>query len=200
MNTLDFLIAAVILLGLVKGLMCGFFRQVVSIAGFIVGLLVACALYAALGDKIAPHIGSGIFAGRALAFIVLWIGVPIGLSFLAHLLTKAVETVHLGWLNRLGGALLCGLKYAVFLSCLLNVAFRVHLVSAAAGEDSLLYHPVRTMSDKLFDVGKARVERAVERASSLDGGECRKDGMRPREAACGTFLPLAINEGNGSDK
>ena len=37
MNALDILILAVVLVGFVKGLMCGFFRQVVSIVGVFSG-------------------------------------------------------------------------------------------------------------------------------------------------------------------
>jgi len=91
MNALDILILAVVLVGFVKGLMCGFFRQVVSIVGFLAGLWVAFMLYSVLGDWIAPYIGSDVSVGRALAFILLWIGVPVGLSLLAYMLTKAVE-------------------------------------------------------------------------------------------------------------
>ncbi len=171
MCALDILILAVALAGFAKGVTCGFFRQVVSIVGFFVGLWVAFMLYSALGDWIAPHIGSDVSAGRALAFILLWIGVPVGLSLLAYMLTKAVETVKLGWLNRLGGALLGGLKYMVFLSCALNVAFRIHLISDSAGERSRLCHPVRAVSDKLFDVCKTRVARAVEDTASPAHGK-----------------------------
>lgn len=178
MNALDILILAVVLVGFVKGLMCGFFRQVVSIVGFLAGLWVAFMLYSALGDWIAPYIGSDVSVGRALAFILLWIGVPVGLSLLAYMLTKAVETVKLGGLNRLGGALLGGLKYMVFLSCALNVAFRIHLISGSTGEHSRLYYPVRAMSDKLFDVCKTHVVRVVEDAASPVCGQDPKKQLR----------------------
>ena len=172
------LILAVVLVGFVKGLMCGFFRQVVSIVGFLAGLWVAFMLYSVLGDWIAPYIGSDVSVGRALAFILLWIGVPVGLSLLAYMLTKAVETVKLGGLNRLGGALLGGLKYMVFLSCALNVAFRIHLISGSTGEHSRLYHPVRAMSDKLFEVCKTHVVRVVEDAASPACGQDPKKQLR----------------------
>ena len=160
MNALDILILAVVLAGFVKGLMCGFFRQVVSIVGFLAGLWVAFILYSALGDWIAPYIGSDVSVGRALAFILLWIGVPVGLSLLAYMLTKAVETVKLGGLNRLGGALLGG------------------LISGPTVGHSRLYHPVRAMSDKLFDVCKIHVVRAVEDAASPAFGQDPKKQLR----------------------
>ena len=77
MNALDILILAVVLVGFVKGLMCGFFRQVVSIVGFLAGLWVAFMLYSVLGDWIAPYIGSDVSVGRALAFILLWVAVGV---------------------------------------------------------------------------------------------------------------------------
>ncbi len=175
MNATDVLIIAVALAGFVKGMVCGFFRQVVSIVGFLVGLFVAFMLYSALGDWIAPHIGSGVTAGRALAFILLWIGVPVGLSLVAFLLTKAVESAHLGWLNRTGGALLGGLKYMVFLSCVLNVAWGLRLVSPAM-EESRLYRPVCALSGKLFDMCKARVTHAGDGKTSCLQDEGAADG------------------------
>ncbi|MCD8317831.1 MAG: CvpA family protein [Paraprevotella sp.] len=168
MNGLDVFILIVIALGLIKGCLCGFFRQVVSIVGFLVGLLVACLLCSALGDWLAPHIGSGESAGRVLAFILLWIGVPVALSLLAHVLTKAIESVKLGGLNRLGGAVLGGLKYMIFLSCVLNVGLHLHLISADTESSSHLYHPVRAVSARLFEMCKAEVVHTVKQAVSAD--------------------------------
>jgi len=78
----------------------------------------------------------------------------------------------------LGGALLGGLKYMVFLSCALNVAFRIHLISGSTGEHSRLYYPVRAMSDKLFDVCKTHVVRVVEDAASPACGQDPKKQLR----------------------
>ena len=93
MIALDILILAVVLAGFVKGLMCGFFRQVVSIVGFLAGLWVAFMLYSALGDWIAPYIGSDVSVGRALAFILLCNEDPVGLSLNANKMTKTNTTL-----------------------------------------------------------------------------------------------------------
>ncbi len=161
MNALDIAILVVGVLGLVKGYVSGFFRQVVSIVGFLAGLLVAFMLYATLGDWLAPYVGGSLQTGRALAFILLWVGVPVGLSLLAFVLTKAAEGVCLGGLNRLGGALLCCLKYMVFLSCVLNVADRVRLIPLSMEQRSHLYGPVKTVSAMLFETCKSHAARTV---------------------------------------
>ena len=37
---------------------------------------------------------------QVLAFIAIWIAVPLVFTVVASLLTKAMEAVSLGWLNR----------------------------------------------------------------------------------------------------
>lgn len=82
--------------------MSGFLRQIVSIVGFLAGLLVAMMLYSVFGDWLAPCIGTDVSVGRALAFVLLWIGIPIILLWIARILTRTIEAVSLGGLNRLG--------------------------------------------------------------------------------------------------
>lgn len=171
MGALDVLILAVLLLGFVKGAVGGLFRQVVSLVGFFAGLLVAFMLYSALGEWLAPLVGGDVTVGRALAFVLIWLGVPVALSLLAFVLTKAAETVHLGGLNRLGGALLGGLKYLLFLSCALNVASRLQWVPEPMAEQSRLYGRVHALAGIAFDVCKPYVVRAVGRMTSSGGGE-----------------------------
>ena len=83
MGVLDILILAVLLVGLVKGAMGGFFRQTVSTVGFFAGLLLAFMLYSALGEWLAPLVGGDVTFGRGLAFVLIWLGIPAALSFVA---------------------------------------------------------------------------------------------------------------------
>lgn len=169
MGVLDILILAVLLVGLVKGAMDGFFRQTVSTVGFFAGLLLAFMLYSALGEWLAPLVGGDVTFGRGLAFVLIWLGIPAALSFVAFVLTKAAETVHLGGLNRLGGALLGGVKYLLFLSCALNVASSLHLVPASAIGTSRFYGPVHAVAGVAFDACKPHVDRVVKRMVPPDG-------------------------------
>lgn len=162
MNTLDRIILVMFLIGIVKGWAGGFFRQVVSGTGFLAGLLVAYMLYAVLGDWLAPQLGAELSMGRALAFILLWIGVPVLLSLVAYILTQTMKGMNLGGLNRLGGACIGGLKYVIFISCVLNVAFRLQLISTSLEESSRLYSPVQQLSEILFELGKEQVCRMAD--------------------------------------
>ena len=153
--------------------MGGFIRQVVSTTGFVVGLVLAFVLYAALGEWLAPLVGGDVTLGRALAFVLVWLGIPLALSLSAFVLTKVAETVHLGGLNRLGGTLLGGVKYLLFLSCVLNVGASLHLVPVAAAAQSYWYEPVRAVAGLAFEICKPHIVRTVERIvlSCLVGGD-----------------------------
>lgn len=151
MNALDVIIIVVLLFGMVKGWMSGFFRQIASIAGVILGLLLATMLYITVGDWLAPQIGMVKGVARALAFILIWVGVPLALSIVAYFLTKTAETLCLDGINRLGGALVGGLKYVVFLSCVLNVGIWLQIMDKPENTKSHLYAPMTAISGVLFD-------------------------------------------------
>ena len=73
MTVIDIVILVFIGIGTVWGMMKGFIRQLSSLVGLIVGLLVARALFVEVGDWVAPAIGVSVTIGRVLAFFMLWI-------------------------------------------------------------------------------------------------------------------------------
>ena len=162
MHGIDIILFLLLLVGAWKGWSSGFFRQLTSVVGFFLGLLIAWMFYDHVAEFLAPYTGTTAELARVLAFVLLWIGVPVALSFLAHLLTRAIQSVNLGGLNRFGGACLCALKYVVFLSCLLNVLAIVRLVPGAMVSGSRLYSPVCAISGKMFEVCMPHVVRVVD--------------------------------------
>ena len=104
MTMIDILIIAAFGAGTVIGFMKGFIRQLASILGLIVGLLAAKALYAGLAGRLCPAVTDSMTVAQILAFLIIWIAVPLGFTLVASLLTKALEAISLGWLNRLLGS------------------------------------------------------------------------------------------------
>ena len=133
--------------GAVAGYLNGFFKQVVSIVGLIVGLLVARALFGVVGEKLAVGVGMSVTFGQILAFLLIWIIVPIGLSLLASILTKMADVISLGILNRGLGAGVGLLKYALWISIVINlvefVDVKSSLIHAESKEASILYYPMQ---------------------------------------------------------
>lgn len=146
---LDWIILIVIAAGAFIGWQKGFLKQLTSFVGFFVGLLLACLLYHALGDKLAPALGTSATLGHFFAFIILWIAVPWGLSLVASLLVHVLKAVSLGFFDSLSGALIGALKYALFISIFINMLqfldFKEKVISHEKKETSALYYPVGKM-------------------------------------------------------
>ena len=110
MEVIDIIILVVIGLGVVQGLMKGSIKELAAIVGFVAGLLLARALFGTVAEQLAPALGTSITIAQILSFILIWVAVPIGCSLVASVLTKALNVINLGWLNRLAGALLGAVK------------------------------------------------------------------------------------------
>lgn len=96
MATIDIIILAMIGVGVIMGLIKGFVKQMASIVGLIAGLLMARALFGIVAERLAPVLGTSTTVAQVLAFILIWIAVPLGFAFVASLLTKALDAVPYG--------------------------------------------------------------------------------------------------------
>ena len=143
MNTLDIILLALIGLGAVLGFAKGALKQLAGLLGLVVGLLAAKALYATVAKEVFSRVTDNLTVAQVLSFVAIWVAVPLLFWLVAALLTRAMEAVSLGWVNRLLGAALGGLVHALVLSLLLCVVEVVDtedvLLSRAAKRQSVLY-------------------------------------------------------------
>ena len=158
MATLDVIICAVVCVGVLSGFVRGFFRQLASVAGVLVGLFAAQKGYLAVASLLSPSPIESVPFAKALSFVLIWLLVSLLIAWLALLLTKVVELLFLGCLNRLLGALLGAFKYTLVagcLICLLDFADGENkLISREEKEESLLYYPVKSFAASLFPVAE----------------------------------------------
>ena len=95
---------------------------------------------------------------QILAFVIIWIAVPLIFTLVASVLTKAMEAVSLGWLNRLLGAGLGALKYLLLVSLVVCVIQFIdtdsQLISQTKKEESLLYYPMERFAGMFFPAAK----------------------------------------------
>ena len=101
MTSLDIILLVLIGTGAVLGFAKGFLRQLAGLLGLIVGLLAAKALYATVADEVFSQVTDDAGLARGLAFVAIWLLGPLLYLLVASLLTRALEAVALGWLNRL---------------------------------------------------------------------------------------------------
>ncbi len=117
MNGLDIIILAGLVFSAFLGLRRGLIKSVLSLAGLIVGVVLASNFYGLLA-KTLTFIPSENTA-NIVAFIIILVVVIIIANVLSALLKFAIKAVMLGWVDHLGGAIFGFLMGAVFWGALL---------------------------------------------------------------------------------
>lgn len=166
MAAIDIIILAMIGVGAIGGLLKGFVKQMASIVGLIAGLLVARALFGTVAERLEPALGTSTTVAQVLAFVLIWVAVPLGFALVASLLTKALDAVHLGWLNRWLGSGLGALKYMILIGLAIHVMEYMdpkdEIISQTKKKESVLYYPMRDFSGIFFPVFKNVTEQLIE--------------------------------------
>jgi len=122
MNILDFIILGLITFFIIKGIFRGFFREISSLAGIIVGFLI--------GNHYHPHMALFLKAYipfekflPLISFIILFILVVIFFNLSGILLHHLFKKLLIGWLDRglgIGLALIKGIIISYLLIVLLT--------------------------------------------------------------------------------
>ena len=148
--------------GVIQGLMKGSMKELASVVGFVAGLLLARALFGTVAEQLAPALGTSITIAQILSFILIWVAVPIGCSLVASVLTKALDVVNLGWLNRLAGAMLGAVKMMLLVGIGIYVLEYIdpksEMVSKTTKKASVLYTPMKELVDQCLPVVKDMTE------------------------------------------
>jgi membrane protein required for colicin V production len=122
MNWLDIVIIVVIAITTFLGLKIGLIKAVLSLAGLIVGVILARLFYIPLSEQLT-FISQATVA-KVVAFAIILIGVMIIAVVLAMVLKWIASVMMLGWVNRIGGAvfgllagaMLCGAILALWIN------------------------------------------------------------------------------------
>ncbi len=158
MNSLDLLLLIPITLGFIFGLFKGLIKELTSLVAILLGIYGA-KLFAPLVSKVlinkfdfSPTIA------HPIAYVILFIGIGIGLLLLANVLDKIFGSLSLGGLNKILGGIFGGLKYALIVSVLLNVFdaldSRFSLIKHQTKESSIGYKPLMGFGPTLWDETK----------------------------------------------
>lgn len=154
MSSVDIIIVLVLLWGAWRGWRSGFIKEVFSTVGIVVGLVLAASFYSVLGEHFAPALGSGSkasFAACVLAFIVIWVVVPILFGLVANALTKTVKALHIGSLNALLGLAVGAIKYFLLLSVVFSAMAYVGILSEEKKQESKLYPYITVVGNAIYE-------------------------------------------------
>ena len=166
LTVIDIILLVIIGVGVIFGLMKGALKQLAAIVGLIVGLLVARALFGAVGEWLAPALGTSLTIAQILAFILIWVAVPIAFSLVATLLTKVLDALSLGWLNRLLGSLFGALQYLLLISLAIHaleyIDTKNELISKTKKKESALYYPIKEFTESFLPYVKNVTDKLID--------------------------------------
>ena len=112
MSWLDIVLLVLIAIPTIIGLRMGIIKAVFSVVGVIVGVVLAGRLYVSFSESLTFISDPGV--AKVVAFAIILIVVMIIAAVLSAVLKKVVSAVLLGWVNRLGGAILGFILGAIF--------------------------------------------------------------------------------------
>ncbi len=120
MNWLDIVLVVVLAVSVLVGLRGGLIKVVLSLAGLVIGIVLAGRYYVALSHRLtfieSPKIA------EIVAFAIILVAILIATAIVVRLLNWVASLVMLAWLNRLAGAifglligaLVCGAALALW--------------------------------------------------------------------------------------
>ena len=119
MHWLDIVILVAVAIATFIGLRIGIIKAALSLAGIIVGVVLAGRFYTSLAERLTFIPQENI--AQAAAFAIILIGVMIIAAIIAFLLKWAASVVMLGWVNHLGGAVFGLVLGAILCGALLTI-------------------------------------------------------------------------------
>jgi len=164
MNILDFIIIGLLVFLVVKGIFSGFFREISSLAGVIIGLIIGNYYYPQMANFLKPTIPFEKFL-PVVSFVIIFLTVFFAFNLLGILLHHLFERLFIGWFDRglgIGFALVKGIIISYLLIVLLTffVPATAPLIakSKTARVVIVTYQSVsRLISPDLYKVWKQRI-------------------------------------------
>lgn len=136
---IDLAFVLLIMLGCIKGYRKGLIIALFSFFAFIAGLAAALKLSSVVAERLSTNMDIPARWLPVLSFLAVFVIVVILVNLAGKILQETVESLLLGWVNRIGGVLLFTLLYCIIFSVFLFYAKQMHLLSEENARSSLTY-------------------------------------------------------------
>lgn len=165
MNTLDIILLAGAVIGLIYGFKNGLVKQLTLGAGVVIGLLQATIFYQKAGIWLQEHTAWDAWICYPLSFLVILVLVAALINLAGFLLRFLLRIVFLGIVDRIFGAL-----FSAFVGCAI-VVFAVNISCGILPENSitgktsqneaLLYKEIASLTTAVIEEVKEEVKEEV---------------------------------------
>ncbi|MGZ0015520.1 CvpA family protein [Yeosuana sp. AK3] len=154
MSILDIVLLTLLVLGLIRGFMRGFFVELASLVALIAGVYGAFHFSNFVATFLKDRVDWNENTVNIAAFAITFIMIVLVIALAGKALTKIADFAMLGLFNKILGAVFGGLKVALILSVILIVLDKmkanVPFVKTVDKQESVLYNPVKSLIPTLF--------------------------------------------------
>ena len=140
---IDICFFVLLVFAIIKGYNKGFILALFSIIAFIIGLAAALKLSILVAGWISAN---GSVSAKWIPFVsfaLVFLIVVILVNLAGRVIQKTVETILLGWVNRMGGIVLYLVLYAIVFSIVLFYAVQLHFIETSTTQSSVSYLFIR---------------------------------------------------------
>lgn len=171
MSWLDIVILLPLLIGLVRGLMKGFIIELTAILAVILGFIGMKIWGSVFTVWLIKQFAWPEAICSVVAYALIFLGITISLNIIAKLLSKLFKAVHLGWLNRLGGAIFGVIKWTAIMLlvvlCVHRLDDQFHFFKQDLKKKSIIYNYTTPLSEKAWTQVKDKVGTITEQANEI---------------------------------
>ncbi len=149
MNHLDIFIIAMVAYGAYKGFKNGLLKEVATLIGLVLGIFLAIIASDVAGLVVKGLVDWNPLPFQIIVFVLVFVIVSFLFKLLATLMEKVLRILLMNFINKIGGLILGGLKFALItgVALLLLSATGINVVPEKISTESLTYRPVTGLVD-----------------------------------------------------
>ncbi|MDQ3046648.1 MAG: CvpA family protein [Bacteroidota bacterium] len=172
MNFIDVIICIPLIWGLYKGFTKGLIIEAATMIAFGLGVWGGIHFSDFISNKISTWFNWQSPYLPVVSFCVTFLAIIIVVYFIAKMIQRMVEGMALSAVNKIGGAILGVMKFALVLSVVIFVIDAIEksypLISFKAKEESLLYKPMGKVAPAIIpSLSQSKVAELIPATDSL---------------------------------
>ena len=154
MNYIDIVLGLLLAFSAISGFRKGLIVELASLAALILGIWGAIEFSDITSEFLVENFNMNSDHLNIISFVVTFVVIVILVHIVGSVVNKLVETVMLGFVNKLAGLVFGILKSALILSIILVVFDKideeVEILSSKSKAESRLYAPIRNLAPSIF--------------------------------------------------
>lgn len=154
MNYIDIVLALLLVFSAINGFRKGLVAELASLAALILGIWGAIEFSDVTSEFLVDNFNMKSEHLKIISFVITFVVIVVLVHVVGGVVNKLIETVMLGFLNKLAGMVFGIVRAALILSIVLVVFDKIdediQILSPEAKNESQMYEPIRNLAPSLF--------------------------------------------------